>query len=110
MKRFIAIYHAPPELLAQSANVSPEDRDESMKAWFAWKEKRGDAVVDFGAPLVGGISVHQDGTSRDSTKEVAGYSVIQAENKEKAIALFEGHPHLSWHPDAYIEIHETTEI
>ena len=110
MKKFIAIYHAPAEAMAQSVNATPEEREAGMKLWFDWKENNGDKVIELGAPLGGGLSITPDGQLTDSTKEVAGYSFVQGESQEDAQKLFDGHPHLSWHPKAYIELHEVIDL
>ena len=107
MKRFIVIYHAPAEALAQSANASPEEMAEGMKPWMEWAAKCGDQLVDLGTPLMGGQKVMPDGSSSISVREVAGYSVLQAENMDEAKALVDGHPHLAWTGGCEIEIHES---
>ncbi len=53
MSKYIVIYHAPAEVMAQMANATPEEREEGMKPWMAWAEKCGDQLVDLGTPLVG---------------------------------------------------------
>ena len=81
-----------------------------MKHWFAWKDKVGTALVDFGAPLMGGIAINPSGNKANSSKQVSGYSIVQAENNEAAQGLFDNHPHLHWHPSASIEVHECVEM
>ncbi len=101
MKKFVLIYHSTPEDMAQFAKASPEQKAEGMKSWFAWKERIGDHLLDFGAPLMGGVRVHADGDTTPSTKEVSGYSVIQANDMAQAKSLIKGHPH------NVIELHES---
>jgi hypothetical protein len=36
MKKYIVIYHAPDELVAQTANSSPEEMEKGMETWMAW--------------------------------------------------------------------------
>lgn len=107
MKKFIVIYHAPAEALAQSANATPEQMAEGMKPWMEWAAKCGDQLVDMGTPLMGGRKVLPDGSSSNSAREVAGYSVLQAANMNEAMALIDGHPHLEWTGGCEIEIHES---
>lgn len=107
MKKFIVIYHAPMDAMAQTANSTPEEQEKGMEAWMAWAKKCGNKLVDMGAPLMNGQQLNADGTSRNSEKNVAGYSVLQAENMEEAKALLEGHPHLGWNAACSIELHET---
>lgn len=106
MKKFVAIYYAPAEAMAKMSTISPEEATKGMEPWLAWREKCGDKMVDFGAPLVGGQVVDVSGNWQGSAKEVSGYSILQGENTEEVKALFKDHPHLSWAPGCAIEILE----
>jgi hypothetical protein len=107
-KRFLIIYHAPMDAMAQTANASPEQQAAGMALWKAWADKVGSRMADMGAPLINGKSVNPKGSSAPSTKEVAGYSLLDAADWEELMDMLEGHPHISgWHPEATIEIHET---
>ena len=85
---------------------TPEEREKSMAEWGDWAKKCGDSLVDFGAPLGWGTHLDPDGNSHEGSKEVAGYSIVQAADIEAAKALFEGHPHNNWHRGCRIELHE----
>lgn len=106
MKKYLVIYYATPEAFARMASFSPEQQAEDMKSWFAWKEKLGDKVVDLGAPLFGGTRVLADGSTEMSTKGVAGYSIIQANDLAEAITFFKNHPHYNYDKGCEIEVHE----
>lgn len=107
-KRFLIIYHAPMDAMAQTANVSPEQQEAGMALWKAWAERVGSKLADLGAPLINGKRLTAGGSSTQSTREVAGYSLLDAEDWDEVMDLLNGHPHLSgWHPEATIEIHET---
>ncbi len=106
MKKFIVTYHAPAEALAQSANATPEEMEAGMKPWMDWASKCGDKLVDLGTPLMGGQKLNADGSSENSTREVAGYSILQANDIEEAKGLLQGHPHLGWAGGCEIEVHE----
>lgn len=110
MKKFVIIYHAPAEAIAQMASATPEQKMEGMKPWMAWKERVGDGMVDLGAPLFGGIKLSPDGSTEGSKREVSGYSILQAENLDGIKALLKDHPHLSWNGGCDIEIHECAEM
>ncbi len=110
MKQFIVIYHATPEALQQMAGMTDEQRNEGMKPWFAWKERLGDKLIDMGAPLFGGVQLNPDGTSQVSNKDVAGYSVIQANDMEEAKDLLKGHPHYGYGKGCNIEVHEVSPL
>lgn len=107
-KRFLVIYHAPVDAMAQTANISPEDQAAGMALWKAWADRVGSKLADLGAPLINGKRLTTGGSSTPSTREVAGYSLLDAEDWDEVFELLEGHPHLSgWDPEATIEIHET---
>ena len=110
MKKFIVLYHASAEAVAQMYKATPEEQMEGMKPWMAWKEAVGDKLVDFGAPLFGGTRLLPNGSTTESTKGVSGYSIIQAENIEEAKVLMKDHPHLAWSGGCHIEIHECAEM
>lgn len=110
MKKFMALYHSAPEAMAQMATATEEQKAEGMEHWFAWREKIGSALIDFGAPTMGGMAISASGDKSNSTKNVSGYSMVQAENMDAAQELFVQHPHLHWHPTASIEVHECIDM
>ena len=106
MKKYMVLYHAPAEAFAGMADMTEEQKMEGMKPWMDWKESVGDAVVDFGSPLMMGRTVLPDGNTTESNKQVAGYSILQANSIDEAQQLIMGHPHLAWHGGCEIEVHE----
>lgn len=104
------IYHAPAEAMAQMANATEEQKMEGMKPWMAWKDSVGNAMVDMGAPLFGGIKLNPDGTSESSAKEVSGYSILQGRSLEEVKGHLKNHPHLAWNDGCDIEVHECAEM
>jgi hypothetical protein len=107
MKKFIVIYHAPVDAVKQTASASPEEQAKGMEGWMKWAEKCGNKLVDMGAPLMNGQQLNSNGQSKNSDKNVVGYSILQAENLDEAKNLLKGHPHLGWNADCAIEVHET---
>lgn len=103
MKKFIVIGYASAEAMS---HVSPEQMEAGMKIWDAWKEQLGDRLLEMGSPLMGGTRLAADGRSMPSDKGVSGYSFLQAESMEEAIALTRKHPHFSYGDDFFIEIYE----
>ena len=102
------MYHAPAESMRERMNVPPEEMAKGMEMWTNWFKKAGNNIVDMGSPLMNGQQIGTDGSVSNSSKNVSGYSIIQAENMDEAKALMEGHPHTSgWNASATIEIHET---
>lgn len=108
MSKFVFIYHAPMAP-AEAAPPTPEQMEAVMGEWNAWAGKVGDGMVDFGSPLAGGIRVTTDGTS-PSTREVAGYSIIEANDLDAALELASNHPHLNMPGGCEIEVHEAQAI
>ena len=108
MSTFVFIYHAPMTP-AEAAPPDPEQMEAVMGEWNAWAGRVGDGMVDFGTPLAGGVRVTADGTS-PSTREVAGYSIIKADDLDAALALAKNHPHLNMPGGCEIEVHEAQAI
>jgi hypothetical protein len=106
MKKFIVLYHAPIDAMKQMASVPKEMQAKGMEAWMQWAKKCGSNLVDLGTPLTNGEALLPNGQSKTSDKNVAGYSVLQAENLDAAKALLQGHPHLGWNAECSIEVHE----
>lgn len=100
MTKYVFTYHAPP-----LPDSSPEEMQVSMQKWMAWAGEVGDRMVDFGTPLAGGMRVTPSGTS-ESTSQVAGYTIIEADDMDSALALARNHPHLEMAGSCEIEVHE----
>ena len=107
MKKFIVIYHTPIDAMQQTANATPEEQAKGMEAWMNWAKNCGNKLIDLGSPLMNGQQLSPGGKSTNSDKNVAGYSVLQAENMDEAKALLQDHPHLGWDAACSIEVHET---
>ncbi len=106
MKKFLVMYHATEEAMKETENTKPEERKKSMDQWMQWAQKCGSNLVDMGSPLQSGHCLSTNGKSSQSKQQVAGYSILQAENIEAAKKMLDGHPHLSWHDGCSIEVHE----
>jgi hypothetical protein len=83
MKRFLLLYKGPP---------TPPGA--SHEGWPEWFKSIGDALVDVGSPARNGVVVRADGSTSDATG-LNGYSVIQAEDRSKALELVRDHPLLA---------------
>ena len=109
MNKYIVLYTSPIEAREQMAQTPPEERAKGMELWMQWAKKCGDKLVDLGSPLTGGQKLSPAGTT-PSNLNIAGYSVLQAENMDEAQALLAGHPHLGWNAACTIEVYETMTI
>jgi hypothetical protein len=56
-----------------------------------------------------GVQVSPEGAS-PRAGEVVGYTIIEAENMDAALALTEGHPHLNMPGGCTIEVHEAQPV
>ena len=108
MNRYIFIYHAPMTP-AEATPPTPEQMNAVMAQWNEWAGRVGDGLVDFGTPLAGGVRVSPDGTA-PSTREVAGYSIIEAQDLDAAVELARSHPHLQMPGGCEIEVHEAQAV
>ncbi|WP_077489447.1 hypothetical protein [Sinomonas mesophila] len=100
MALFLITYHgmAYPDIEYATA---------SRKSFRAWaKEALGDALVEFGAPLLqsGQMAVGQPADA----VEIDGYSIIRARSYGEARAMLEGHPFLK--EGGTIQINECMEV
>jgi hypothetical protein len=95
---------------ADAAPPDPEQMEAVMGQWNAWAAKVGDGMVDFGTPLDHGVRVAADGSTSPSTREVAGYSLIEAADFDAALALAKDHPHLTMPGGCEIEVHEALPV
>ncbi|NQD87490.1 hypothetical protein HP499_06685 [Paenarthrobacter sp. CM16] len=108
MTKYMVLYTAPQSAESAMQDSSPESAAEGMKVWMDWAEKAGDGIVDLGTPLGGGKEIGTSGVS-DSAADVAGYTILQADSMDAALALLEGHPHLMM-PGASIQVYEALDI
>lgn len=110
MKKFLVHYLAPAEAMALMSKSTPEEKSEGMKQWMDWKEKAGDKVVDFGAPLSATFRLNSDGNDSALQSEIIGYSFIQAKSLEEAKDQLRSHPHLKWTDNVAVEVFEFCEM
>ena len=109
MAKFVFIYHAPTTP-AEAAPPTSEQMSEVMQEWNAWAGKVGDGLVDFGTPLADGVRVTPDREVVPSTREVVGYTILEAADLDAAVGLAKVHPHLDMPGGCEIEVHAAQEI
>ena len=66
----------------------------------------GEVVFDehySGNPLVNAIQINHDNSTEPGKREVAGYSFLEAKNKDEALKLLKDHPHITWNDTCTIE-------
>jgi hypothetical protein len=83
MAKFVFTYRMPPEFTP--------GKPETLTAWGAWFGTLGDRVIDQGLPTHGATAVGECG----ARSVPSGYSVVEAENLEAAVAIAERCPALA---------------
>ncbi len=78
---------------------------DTTATWYAWFDSMRDQLVDFGKPVISRTSIGN--VSADST-ELAGYSLISAEDIDAAVAVAKGCPSLDH--SGGVEIGELGEV
>jgi hypothetical protein len=90
--------------------MTPEQSAAAMAGWQAWMGKAAGAITDMGAPMTAGRSVVADGSAGTPTL-LNGYTIIEAEDIDGAVALLDGHPFLSDGSDSFsVEVFELLPI
>jgi len=88
MAKFVLLAHG-------EMDRTPEFRDAHMRWWSSI----GDHVVDSGNPLFNGRNVTKDGAVSEITPDkepTLGYSIVEADSIEDAVALLAGCPMDMW--------------
>ncbi len=100
---------SPVSAEEQMAKGKPEDMQKAMQPWIDWFTSVGDGLLDRGMPLGNSKHVTTSGVSA-STSQITGYSMIQAENIEKALELAKTQPHLTMGERRSVEVLEVLTI
>ena len=75
------------------SEMSQEEARSIMEKWGEWMGSLGSSLKDMGAPFGPGASVVDDGSS-GSAGLLNGYSIVEADDMDGAIAHSKGHPFL----------------
>jgi hypothetical protein len=108
MKKFLVLYRAPASSFEQMSKATPEQQKAGMGAWMTWSKQSASSIVDMGGPLGKSMRVTTGGSSQ-STNDLGGYSILQAESKEALAESMKGHPHFMT-PEGSIDIVEVVPI
>ena len=73
----------------------PKKAKAAMAAWMKWFQDMGKAVVDAGNPTAPGKVVSPTGVRAVAGEPVTGYSIIQANNLDAAVALAKSSPQIA---------------
>jgi hypothetical protein len=86
MKKFVFLAHG-------EMDQGPEARDAHQRWWASMQG----SVVDSGNPLIDVRDVGKDGAvSTDVEDPAKGYTIVEAESMDAAVALLEGCPMDMW--------------
>jgi hypothetical protein len=69
-----------------------EEQDRAMQAWNDWFGALGDALVDGGNPISQSRAISPDGSVMEATAAPTGYTIIKADDIDRAVALAQGCP------------------
>jgi hypothetical protein len=91
MSKFILLYTGKP---TPSPDLPDEQAAAILNSWQQWGQRIGDALVDTGAPFIGGKEIVANGLAADPLP-MNGYAIIQAESMAQALEITKTHPYLS---------------
>lgn len=90
MPKYVFAYHGGPE------SMTPEEGQQHMQNWMAWRDDLGDAVVDPGVPTKGSRTVSQSGVSEDGgANPICGITVVEAADADEAASMAAKCPHIA---------------
>lgn len=91
MPQFIMVYKGEATDMSE---MTEEEGAAVMAKWGAWMGNVGTALADIGTPFGPGSSLVDDG-SEGTALSLTGYSIVEADDIDGALALTDGHPYLS---------------
>src|ERR1700734_1261445 len=96
LKKFLVLYLAPPEVLADWAKTDPAVRkpaeDKMRGEWQRWMGEHAKMITSTEA--AGKTKAVTAGAISDTKNDIMLCSVVEAENHEIAAKAFAQHPHL----------------
>lgn len=110
MNKYLFVYRTPNTDNSESQAPSPEEMQQMMAQWQAWKEKFSKQVLDMGDGLKPGGKILKDGDVTDGPfveiKEVlGGFSIVQAKDYDEALEVARACP-ITFMPGSSIELRE----
>ncbi len=86
MAKYLLVYYGG------KMETDPKLVEKSMATWMKWFTALGKSVVDGGAPTQPGKIVSSNGVKSVGAKPVSGYTILQADSLDAAVALAKGCP------------------
>lgn len=99
MAKFLAVFTgAPGGPIPDQATIA-----KGMQAWTDWMTKNAPRIVEGGGPLGKTKKVSKSGIA-DTSNNLSGYVILEADDQDAAARLFEGHPHFTIFPGDGVEV------
>ncbi len=105
MKKYLILYFSPTSAEERIGQADADKMKASMAEWMEWKDRHGDALVDFGSPVKPSKKLDK-GKVEDDQGWTTGYSLIQAEDLDQAVEIMQDHPNFKDPDGPGIEILE----
>jgi hypothetical protein len=115
MKKFMAVFTGSPtsanlaKWKAMDEGKRKEVEKAGMQAWLKWGETHAKSVTEHGGPLGKTTRVSADGIV-ESSNNLGGFTIVEAESREAAAKLFLNHPHFTIFPGDAVEVMEILPI
>jgi hypothetical protein len=105
MKKFLVIYRMDMAAMKKMMETSTDEQRKAGTAeWGAWMAAHKADFADLGGPIGKNTQVSASGT-KESSNDIAGYSIAQADSKEAVVAMLAGSPHFKM-PGATADVME----
>jgi hypothetical protein len=105
MKKFLVLYRMDMAAMKKMMETSSkEDQQKGMKEWGDWMQAHAANFADMGAPTGKNTEMGANGAVEKSN-DIGGYSILQAESKDAAVAILKGNPHFKM-PGATVDVAE----
>lgn len=104
MSKYVFTYHG-----GAGMSDDPAEVEKVMAAWGAWYGELGAAVTDGGNPFGAAATIATDGSvGEGSASSVGGYTIIDADSLDAAVAHAKGCPVLAG--GGSVEVHEAIDM
>jgi hypothetical protein len=113
MKKYLAVFTGSSAATAAWAALSEDERQQrhadGVAAWGKWASDNAASIVDMGGPLSKTKGVSRQGIS-DVSNNLGAYTIVCADSREAAAALFLNHPHFTVFSGEAVEVMEVLSI
>lgn len=108
--RYLAVFtmdKAGPKFRAWKAMTEAQQAakaETGVAAVKAWEAAHADVILYAGGPLGPTKRIDDAGQVTDAVNQLTVFMVVQADNHEAAVRIFEGHPHMAIFPCEGVEV------